>query len=178
MKSCKPILIIILFFLVQIQSKAQAYDGAIDRKTIVGYTLVGDKSGMELKYDMGLSDLVSLGVGITHLFFATPTPADTPDKIEYFIEKSDFGAFLSFHLFQKLIHVPKIDIYAGPDLTFKSMAIHAGIKYNFSERFGLYFQASQSFSNSLYGLGGSTDDSSNHFGKKFTIATGLTINMN
>jgi len=178
MKSYKPILIIILFFLVQFQSNAQAYDGVIDRKVIAGYTLVGDKSGMELKYDMGLCDLVSLGVGITHLFFATPTPADTPDKIEYFIEKSDFGAFLNFHVFQKLISAPEIDLYAGPDLTFKSLGIHAGIKYNFSERFGLYFQASQSFSNSLFGLGDATDNPSNHFGKKFSIATGLTINMN
>jgi len=178
MKACKPVLIIILFFLIQFQSKAQAYDGVIDRKVIAGYTLVGDKSGMELKYDMGLSDLLSLGVGITHLFFTTPTPTDESDKIEYFIEKSDFGAFLNFHMFQKLINAPEIDVYAGPDLTFKSLGIHAGIKYNFSERFGLYFQASQSFSNSLFGLGDATDNPSNHFGKKFSIATGLTINLN
>ena len=178
MKSCKPILIIILFFLIQFQSKAQAYDGVIDKKVIAGYTLVGDKSGMELKYDIGLSDLVSIGVGITHLFFATPTPADTPENIEYFIEKSDFGAFLNFHIFQKLISAPQVDLYAGPDITFKSLGIHAGIKYNFSERFGLYFQASQSYSNSLYGVGDATDHTLNHFGKQFSIATGLTINLN
>ena len=178
MKSYKSLLIFVLFSLIQFQIKAQAYDGSIDRKIFAGYTHVGDQSGMDIKYDIGFTDYFSLGLGITHLFFETPTPSDKGDEINYFIQKSDFGFFLNFHLFQKLIPTPEIDVYAGPDFTFKSMGIHGGVKYNFSERFGIYFQALQSYSNSLYGLGDATDDPTNHFGKKFSISTGLTINLN
>jgi hypothetical protein len=177
MKSCLRILTLILFLLIQYQSIAQAYDGGIDRKAIIGYTHVGDNSGMELKYDCGLSDLLSVGVGYTYLFFDTPVPADTQDKYTYFVEKSDFGLFLNFHLFQKQINTPEIDVYAGPDVTFKSLGIHAGVKYNFSERIGVYFQALQSFSNSLYGVGDSSIGTTNLFGKQFAISTGFTINL-
>lgn len=179
MNMCKSYLISIFFVLISYTHiQAQAYDGIIDKKIFAGFTKVGKNQGLEIKFETGLSDVISIGVGYKYLFYHAPPTEEYIDKVHYFIEKSDFGMLLNFHLFQKQISSTKYDIYAGVHVAFKSMGIHTGVKYNFSERIGVYFQVLQSFNDSFMGIGGSPDDFVNNFGRKFSISTGLSFNIN
>ncbi len=157
--------------------KAQAYDGSIDTKVFLGYTNTGGKPGAEFRYENGINDFFSIGTDYICLLYKSGSKSYLEEKIELFIQRSDFGLYVNYHIFQNKITSSRVDPYVGAFVSFKSLGLQAGVKYNFSERLGLYGQFNQSFGNSFFGIGGTPDDFVNHFGKKASVAAGITYNF-
>lgn len=166
-------------------ASAQAYDGMGDSKIFAGYANVGGVSGVDVQYDFGLSDLISLGAKMTIL--SKPDDREIEDNFDRSVKAFDavnFGFYMRFHFSETLNLSEKIDPFAGFDFSSNSLGPHIGCKYNFSEVIGGYVQYSHSVSSSLAGdhvvVGetyGHYDDNINYFGKKSAIAFGITFNL-
>ena len=181
----KTLLTALLFVGTNFCANAQAYDGKDDIKIFAGYANVGSKSGVEIQFDRGLSDLMSYGVNLT--FLIKPDDRATTDDFDTTFKKFDsfdMGAFLRFHFSEPLNLSERVDPYLGADFSLRSIGAHAGIKYNFSEVIGVYAIYKHSFSSSITGdhkISGETydtfEDNINFFAKKSTIAAGVTFNI-
>jgi hypothetical protein len=172
------LLLIIQLFTGNILIKAQAYDGSIDRKLFLGYANVGGRSGAEFKYEAGYNDYFSGGINFAYLFNNTDTIyVDETEKFTEFWYRCNAALIFNFHFLPDLSPSGNLDPYAGISLSFKSIGIQAGLKYNFSERFGCYGQILQSVSNSVIGISTDPGDYTNNFGKKTYLSIGLTCNL-
>lgn len=166
-------------------ASAQAYDGLGDTKIFAGYTNVGGVSGVDIQYDFGLSDLISLGGNM--IILSKPDDREIVDNFDRSLKAFDavnLGIYMRFHFSEPLNLSEKLDPYAGFDFSMKSLGPHIGCKYNFSEVIGGYVQYSHSISSSVTGdhvvVGetyGHYDDNINFFGKKSAIALGITLNI-
>ena len=182
----KKLLICALAFAgLQFNANAQSYDGEGDSKIFLGYANVGGKSGVQVQFDYGLSDLVSYGMDVTILI--KPDDRESTDSFDdsfKAFDSFDLGGFLRFHFSEPLNLSEKIDPYLGLDVSLRSIGGHAGIKYNFSEIIGVYVMYKHSFSSSITGdhkivaeTYDAFDDNVNFFGKVGTISGGVTINI-
>ena len=151
---------------------AQAYDGGGDEKIFLGYANVGGKSGVEAQYDIGINDLLSYGFCATVL---AGTDKKNDDNNNNAFNGFNLGFFLRFHFLEALKLKDKTDPYLGIDVSMKSLGLHAGVKYNFSDAIGMYAQIQQGFSNSFWN--DNNDGYINYFGKKFGFNVGMTVSL-
>ncbi|MBK6346812.1 MAG: hypothetical protein IPN08_02425 [Bacteroidales bacterium] len=166
--------------IVSSKAYAQAFDGSDDRKIFLGPTMVGDKSGIELQVDDGLSDLVSTGGKLIFLFIKDAENLDEFDRTASAFSKFDLALFLRFHFSEALKLSEKTDPYLGLDLSLKAIGAHIGFKYNFSETLGIYAQAGHAFSGSFWSATPDNSDSDfivNRFAKRTNISLGLTFSI-
>ncbi len=111
---------------------AQAYDGKGDSKFQVGANFQKDGSGINVTYDIGVGENISLGISSSYLLgVSDELDADFGDKFDI---KARFNANLG-NVFQL---GDNVDIYPGLDLSLKNFGIHAGLRYFFSDGFGIY----------------------------------------
>lgn len=175
------LLAILLFSIFSSVVFAQAYDGRTDTKIFLGYSLVGKTSGVEIQFDQGITDYVSYGLkGIVLINPRKHNEGDGEfERTANAFNSFDMGVFLRFHFTDVLKMKETMDPYLGLDVSLKSLGVHTGFKYNFSETLGLYIQYAHSFSGSISGISkeDSTDSSFNFFGKTGVIGGGLTINL-
>lgn len=165
--------------------QAQAYDGKNDVKIFAGYQNVGGKNGVDIQINRGLSDLISYGVRYSILIKPNKEePQDSFDKMTNAFDSMDFAAFLRFHFSETFNLSERVDPFVSAEVGLKSIAGNVGIKYNISEVIGFYAMYNHSFSSSLTGdhsisEGGYDEfnDTRNYFGKKSTIAAGVTFNI-
>lgn len=168
-----PVLLLVFAFNV-FPAHSQVYDGQLDKKMFLGYAAVGGAPGIDLKFEDGLTDYISMGWCFQYLLTNSTVHYNELDAVDKFIEKFEPGICFNGHFFQSLITHANVDIYAGCYLSFKSIALQTGVKFNFSERLGVYGQVQQGLSNSAFGSGG---DILNRYGKKLTITGGLTYSF-
>lgn len=142
---------------------AQAYDGRMDFKLFGGYFNQGGKSGFELMLDMGQNKFLSYGAKV-HFAYKVPSYPNTDTF-------SNALFFMNGHFSNILRMNPKVDPYVGFCLGAKSLGSQAGIRYNFSEYFGTYFQYYQPFYRSLF------TNTDSDFYKKPAFSLGLTFNL-
>ena len=108
---------------------AQAFDGDMDQKIHMGYLNLEGVSGMEVELLDGLSDYFSYGG-----FVRTVFDKDVDKKLECF----DLGASIYFH-WDELLNLPdRLDLHTGIQVGWQSTGVAAGMRYNFSEYWGLY----------------------------------------
>ena len=139
-KSCfyKCLLLFVCLLCVSRSVQAQAWDGEGDVKAYAGYTNVGRKSGFELGTDYALSDFVSLGGQITYVFVKKHD-----DENNNFLLGYDLSLMGNYH-WAELLKLPSIlDIYTGVSVGLRTGSLQAGVRYNFSETFGIYGQVRQ-----------------------------------
>lgn len=162
--------LIALLFLVASHGIAhsQAFDGITDGKVFLGYTNLGGNSTLDLQLDYGLGDWFSAGAQVTHLLLpADKTPSYT------FSEKTNLTFFGRVH-FSGIFTMPsKFTPYAGVDIGLNGLGVHAGAKYNFGERWGVYVQTLQG----LLRYGETDDIRSTLFSKKWGASLGITYNL-
>jgi hypothetical protein len=171
----KYVIILTLLLIGNVSLFAQAYHGGGDEKIFLGYANVGGKSGVEAQYDEGINDLLSYGFCATVL--AGINNGNKNDDNAYTfnaLNGYNIGAFLRFHFLEALKLNRKTDPYLGIDVSFKSLGLHAGVKYNFSEVVGMYVQIQQGFSNSFWN---NNNGRINYFGKEFGLGVGMTIDL-
>jgi len=110
---------------------AQAYSGKGDQKFQVGANFQDNATGIMLTYDRGLGENISIGLQTTYLLSVDGDGSKFDDNFDI---KARFSANIG-----NVLKLPsQIDIYPGLNLGLRNFGAHAGIRYFFSDGFGLF----------------------------------------
>ena len=146
--------------------QAQAWDGEGDIKVYAGYAHVGGRSGIELGSDYALSDFVSLGGQITYVSVKKHGDGDNSFLVGY-----DLSLMGNYHWAEVLKLPSVLDIYTGASVGLRTGGLQAGVRYNFSETFGLYGQVRQN----LFKTFGDDVEHGRVYQGKTALSVGLTV---
>ena len=146
--------------------QAQAWDGEGDIKAYAGYANVGGRSGIELGSDYALSDFVSLGGQITYVSVKKHGDGDNSFLVGY-----DLSLMGNYHWAEVLKLPSVLDIYTGASVGLRTGGLQAGVRYNFSETFGLYGQVRQN----LFKTFGDDVEHGRVYQGKTALSVGLTV---
>ena len=125
-------LVTFIFLLSLSAIYAQSFKGKFDSKFQVGANIQKNGSGLNLSYDYGLGQNISVGVSSTYLL-------GVPEVIDAdFGDRFDLKARFNAHLGSILNIDQNFDFYPGLSLGLKNFGGHLGVRYFFSEGFGLY----------------------------------------
>lgn len=113
-------------------ANAQAYQGKGDDKFQVGANFQNNASGINVSYDFGVGENISLGLSSTYaLSIEDNLDADFGDRFDI---KARFNANLG-----NVVKVDEnFDIYPGLSFGLKNFGGHLGMRYFFSDGFGIY----------------------------------------
>jgi len=161
----KTILIAALFTYGFINS--QAFTGAGDNKFQVGANFQDEATGINLSYDYGLGENISVGVSSSYsLGIDDRLDADFGDRFDL---KARFNANIG-----NVLNIDEnFDLYPGLNLSFKNFGGHVGARYFFSPGFGIYTEAS-------FPLAKYSDDKSEvgyYIHNQFAINIGASFNL-
>ncbi len=111
---------------------AQSFIGKFDSKFQVGANIQKNGTGLNLSYDYGLGENISIGLSSTYLLGVS-------EEIEVdFGDRFDLRARFNANLGSVLNIDENFDFYPGLSLGLKNFGGHLGARYFFSEGFGLY----------------------------------------
>ena len=144
--------------------QAQAWDGEGDIKVYAGYANVGGKSGFGSDY--ALSDFISIGGQITYVNVKKHDEGHNNFLLGY-----DFSLTGNYHWAEVLKLPSVLDIYSGASVGLRTAGLQAGVRYNFSETFGLYGQVRQ---NLIKTFGDDVEHGRVYQGKT-ALSVGLTV---
>lgn len=110
---------------------AQAYSGKGDQKFQVGANFQENASGIVLFYDRGLGENISIGLQTTYLLSVEGDKSKFKDEFDV---KARFSANIG-----NVLKLPAaMDIYPGLNLGLRNFGFHTGVRYFFSDGFGLF----------------------------------------
>lgn len=113
---------------------AQAFEGKGDQKFQLGAELQDYGAGINLSYDVGLGENVSIGatssylLGVEELLNAG------------FVDRFDAKARVNVHLGSTIGFGDNFDVFPGLALSLKNFGMHLGARYFFSDGIGAYAQ--------------------------------------
>lgn len=125
-----------LFFLVSFFSilsvNAQVFQGRNDNKFQVGTNFQDYATGINVSYDFGLGENMSIGISSSYAIGVDNTiAASFGDRIDI---KGRFNANLG-----NVVNIDDhFDVYPGLDISLKNFGGHLGARYFFTEGFGVY----------------------------------------
>ncbi|MGV9002627.1 DUF6646 family protein [Flavobacterium sp.] len=112
---------------------AQAFKGKGDIKLQVGATIQEKAAGIVTTADFGLGENISYGFSVSYLLNTTNV-AGTPKFDDRFDAKARFNANIG-----NVLNVSnKFDVYPGLDLGLRNFGAHLGMRYFFTDGFGIY----------------------------------------
>lgn len=152
------------------EALAQAFDGDCDEKIFAGYVYGGGNSGVECGYALGANDYLSATCTARCLFLDESEYADPPGPLAGL----DAVFKLNLHFSQWLSLPQWFDFYAGPAVGFHTGGFDAGLRLNFSERFGIYAECLHPLFNTL---GDTLDDGPSVYEGRTFLSAGLTFNL-
>ena len=114
---------------------SQAFKGEGDQKFQVGANFQDGATGINLSYDYGLGENISIGLSSTYaLGIDGDIDVDFGDRFDL---KGRFNANLG-----SVLNIDEnFDFYPGLSLSLKNFGGHVGARYFFSEGFGIYTEA-------------------------------------
>lgn len=146
---------------------AQAFSGKNDNKFQVGANFQDGGSGLNLSYDLGIGENISLGFSSTYLLGIN-------DLIDAnFGDRLDFRARFNANLGNVINIDENFDIYPGLSLGLKNFGGHLGARYFFSDGFGVYTELNTPFAK--YKSGTLTAAEILH--NQFTVNLGAVFNL-
>jgi hypothetical protein len=127
----KKIILLVAFCSISFLN-AQVFIGSGDNKFQVGANVQDNGSGLNLSYDFGVGPNMSFGVSSTYLLGVDDSlNADFGDRFDM---KGRFNA----HLGNVVKMDENFDIYPGLNFSLKNFGGHLGMRYFFSDGFGLF----------------------------------------
>ena len=125
-------LIIVAFLMSFTCISAQSFIGKFDSKFQIGANIQKNGSGLNLSYDYGLGQNISVGISSTYLLgISQGIDAEFGDRFDL---KARFNANLG-----SVLNVDeRFDFYPGLSLGLKNFGGHLGLRYFFTDGFGLY----------------------------------------
>jgi outer membrane protein G len=162
-----------ILFLVTVLSavlvNAQAFKGTNDNKFQLGASFQENATGINVTYDYGIGQNMSVGIAGAYALGLNKDMelgVDTTDRLDV---KVRFNANLG-----EVINVDdNFDVYPGLNLSLKNFGGHLGMRYFFSEGFGLYTEFNVPFAKY------NTDvlDAGEKLFNQFTINIGASFNL-
>ena len=161
--------------LVVLGAGAQAYTGRNDNKFQIGANFQENGTGLNISFDYGLGENISVGVSSTYLLGVNDALKNNP--IDDFNAKFDnrFDARVRFNAnLGNVINIDEnFDLYPGLSLGLKNFGGHLGARYFFSQGFGLYTELNVPFAK--YKTGTLTAPERLH--NQFTLNFGASFNL-
>jgi len=143
---------------------AQAFEGKGDQKFQVGVNLQDYATGINVSFDHGLGENISIGVSSSYSLGGSSWIEDL-DFGDRFDLKARFNANLG-----NVINLDEnFDFYPGLNLSLKNFGGHVGARYFFSPGFGVFTEAN--FPLAKY------DKDSIDIHNQFTLNLGMTFNL-
>ena len=160
-------LIIVLTLLSVAFVNAQAYQGKGDNKFQVGANFQNNATGLNVSYDFGVGENISLGLSSTYaLGIDEKLNADFGDRFDL---KARFNANLG-----NVVNIDEnFDIYPGLNFGLKNFGGHLGMRYFFTDGFGIYTELNVPIAK--YNSDSLTPAEKIH--NQFTLSFGATFNL-
>ncbi|MCB0461233.1 MAG: DUF6646 family protein [Flavobacteriaceae bacterium] len=160
-------LIVIIAILSIAFVNAQAYEGKGDNKFQVGANFQNNASGLNVSYDFGVGENISLGLTSTYaLGIDDKLDADFGDRFDI---KARFNANLG-----NVVNIDEnFDIYPGLNFGLKNFGGHLGMRYFFSDGFGIFTE----FNTPIAKYNSDTLTPAEKIHNQFTINLGATFNL-
>ncbi|EGV42164.1 hypothetical protein BZARG_413 [Bizionia argentinensis JUB59] len=142
-------LLVIAAILTVSFANAQAFSGSGDQKFQVGANLQSNATGLNLSYDYGLGENISVGISSSYAL-GISNQLQNGVKDEFGIKRIDKAGFddrfdLKARFNANIGNVLKIDekfdIYPGLSFSMKNFGGHVGARYFFTSGFGVYTEA-------------------------------------
>jgi hypothetical protein len=113
---------------------AQAYKGKGDQKLQIGGNIQDAASGINVTYDYGIGENISIGFSSTYALNVKNNSVLNADFGDRFDIKARFNANLG-----NVINLDEnFDVYPGLSLSTKNFGGHLGFRYLFTNGFGVY----------------------------------------
>lgn len=125
-------LVVLLSILSVSFANAQAFKGNTDNKLQIGVNFQDLATGINVSYDYGLGENIS--VGLTGAYALSIKE----DLHATFGERIDVKARFNAHIGSVLNFDDNFDLYPGLNLGLKNFGGHVGARYFFSEGFGIF----------------------------------------
>ncbi|MCB4798011.1 DUF6646 family protein [Neotamlana laminarinivorans] len=129
-------LILLLALTSTLLINAQAFEGKGDTKFQVGLNVQDNGSGLNLSYDYGIGENISIGLSSTYLL-GVDEDLDNVYDVD-FSDRIDLKARFNANLGNVINVSDNFDLYPGLSLSFKNFGGHVGARYFFTEGFGVY----------------------------------------
>lgn len=140
-------LLVIAAILTVSFANAQAFSGSGDQKFQVGANFQSNATGLNLSYDYGLGENISVGISSSYalgisskLKDGVATNGQTVDKAG-FDDRFDLKARFNANIGNVLKIDENFDIYPGLSFSMKNFGGHVGARYFFTPGFGIYTEA-------------------------------------
>lgn len=134
----KRLLFILAFIFSTTFVNAQAYYGKGDKKLSIAANMQDRGTGINLTYDVGLGANISMGLSGTYIL-GYSSSLDAYDVS--FGNRIDVKGRFNANLGEVLAIDPNFDFYPGLNIGLKNFGGHLGMRYFFSEGFGLAAEA-------------------------------------
>jgi len=129
-------------------ANGQAFTGKGDQKLQIGANFQSKATGINLSYDYGLGENISIGISST---YALGISSELKDDIYIngqkiidkasFTDRFDLKARFNANIGNVLNIDENFDLYPGLSLGLKNFGGHLGARYFFSSGFGIYTEA-------------------------------------
>ncbi|QXP80363.1 MULTISPECIES: DUF6646 family protein [Winogradskyella] len=144
---------------------AQAFEGKGDQKFQVGANFQDYATGVNVSFDHGLGENISVGVSSSYALGGATGIKDL-DFGDRFDLKARFNANLG-----NVINIDEnFDLYPGLNLSLKNFGGHVGARYFFTEGFGVYTEAN-------FPLAKYDPDDYIDINNQFSLNLGMTFNL-
>ena len=146
---------------------SQAFKGKDDSKFQVGANFQNNGSGLNASYDYGIGENISLGLSSTYLL-------GVEDNIDAdFTDRFDVRARFNANIGNVLAIDENFDVYPGLSFGLKNFGGHLGMRYFFTDGFGIYTELNTPFAKY------DTDDLTlaEELHNQFTIHIGASFNL-
>jgi len=163
----RTILVLAVVLLSTSMINAQAYRGKNDSKFQVGANFQDNGTGLNVSYDYGIGQNISLGISSTYLL-------DINDRIDAdFVDRLDIRARFNANIGNVLEIDENFDFYPGLSLGLKNFGGHLGARYFFTDGFGIYTELNTPLAK--YDTGNLTPAEELH--NQFTVNFGACFNL-
>lgn len=168
-----------LFLLLAILSvsivNAQAFIGQNDNKFQVGANFQDSGSGINISYDYGIGENISIGLSSTYLLGVDNELKNNmiDDLNAGFDSRFDIRARFNANIGSVLNIDENFDLYPGLSLGLKNFGGHLGARYFFTSGFGIYTELNVPLAK--YKTGGLTAPETLH--NQFTVNLGASFNL-
>ena len=147
-------------------ANAQAYSGKGDKKLQIGANFQDLASGINLSYDLGLAENISVGVSSSYALNVNKNVGAD------FIDRFDIKARINANLGNVINISDKFDVYPGLSLSTKNFGGHLGLRYFFTDGLGVYSEFNTTLSRYDNQL-----SSPELIHNQFTVNAGLVFNL-
>ena len=164
----KNLILLVLVVLSVSFAHSQAFEGKGDNKFQVGANLQDNGTGLNLSYDFGVGENISVGFSTSYLLSVNDVILD-----DAFDTRFDLRARFNANLGNVINVDENFDVYPGLSLGLKNFGGHLGARYFFSDGFGVYTEFNAPFAK--YKSGTLTAAETLH--NQFTVNLGMVFNL-